>query len=207
MPTLSLIFKGQTLAFDLAKIDRDRLYGFVETETFTSDGEQCSRGVLAGDGHTLAGKGDTAIAYLSPDGSWRNRDELRSVDAKDGAAIVPVKSTFAFPVALEGKETTLDDYLGHAVRLVYELRHVELNAADFGALFDALLGGTIFKFPFSYRGGDFADPGFLLAGQDSVYLAVGTPCALDYARLQVTAPVVEDDAVEEEEDELDFSMV
>jgi hypothetical protein len=59
MPTLTLIFKGQTLAFDLAKIDRDRLYGYVETETVTADGEVCSRATLAGDGHTraLAGRG------------------------------------------------------------------------------------------------------------------------------------------------------
>jgi hypothetical protein len=211
MPTLTLIFKGQTLAFDLAKIDRDRLYGTVETETTTADGEVCCRATLAGDGRTLAGSGDTAIAYLSPDGSWRERGELRAVDATDGAAIVPVKSTFAFPVTLDGKETSLDDYLGHAVRLVYQLR-AEMpdgNGGKFDALLDALKEATIFKFPFSYRGGDLADPAFVLLGADGeIYLAVATPCALDYARLSDLARVAADeDLAEEEEEELDFSMV
>jgi len=211
MPTLTLIFQGQTLAFDLAKIDRDRLYGFVETETFDADGALCSRGVLAGDGHTLAGKGDTAIAYLSPDGSWRERSELRAVDATDGAAIVPVKSTFAFPVNLDGKETTLDDYLAYAIRLVYQLvaETPDGNGVKFDNFIAALESGTIFAFPFSYRGGDLADAGFLLSGADGgIYLAVGTPCALDYARLGDVVPIVDDeDDLAEDEEELDFSMV
>ena len=211
MPTLTLIFRGQSLAFELAKIDRERLYGSVETETRTPDGEVCSRAVLAGDGRTLAGKGDTAIAYLSPEGDWRERSDLRTVCATDGAAIVPVKSTFALPVTLEGKETALDDYLAHAVRLVYQLRTQtpDGNGVKFDALLDALKEASIFKFPFSYRGGDLADPAFVLLGADGeIYLCVATLCALDYARLADPAGVVADeDLAEEEEEELDFSMV
>jgi hypothetical protein len=69
MPTLTLIYDGKPLAFTLEKIDRDKLYGFVETQTLTTEGEVCSRATLCGDGHTLAVAGDVALAYLSPTGS------------------------------------------------------------------------------------------------------------------------------------------
>jgi hypothetical protein len=209
MPTLTLIFHGESLAFSLQKIDRDHLYGYVETETITADGELCSRAVLAADGHTLAGPGDTALAYLSPDGHWRDRAQLRAVDVH-GNPIVPVKSSFTFPVNLDGKQTTYDDYLVHSVRLVYRLvaEPTDSNGVRFDPLITELEKGTIFRFPFSYRGGDLADAGFVLSGADgNLYLAVATPCALDYAALDTPAAACDGEDDAEEEEELDFSLL
>ena len=72
MPTLTLIFRGESLAFELEKIDRDRLYGYVETETTDDAGQPCNRATLAGDGRKLAGPGDTALGYPPgiPRPSW-----------------------------------------------------------------------------------------------------------------------------------------
>jgi hypothetical protein len=210
MPTLTLIYEGKPLAFSLQKIDRAALYGYVESEAVNADGEVCSRALLAGDGHTIAGKGDTALAYLSPDGLWRERSELRSVDARDGAAIVPVKPTFAFPVNLEGKETCHDEYLNCMIRLVYRLQAEpdDGNGVKYDALLNDLLEGGMFRFPFSYRGGDLADDGFLLCGSDNeVYLAVGSRCHIEYASLAYNPLPDPDELDEEEEEELDFSMV
>jgi hypothetical protein len=208
MPTLTLIYEGKPLAFSLQKIDRAALYGYVESEAVNADGEVCSRALLAGDGHTIAGKGDTALAYLSPDGHWRERADLRSVDARDGAAIVPVKPTFAFPVNLDDKQTCLDEYLNCTVRLVYRLQAEPSGGIAAIGLLGELQRGMIFKFPFSYRGGDLADEGFLLAGSDDgIYLAVGFRCHIEYASLAYN-PLPDSDKFEEEEDEeLDFSMV
>src|SRR5262249_9044808 len=104
MPTLTLIFQGKELPFTLAKIDRDRLYGYVDRVATDEQGRPCTTALLAGDGRTLAGKGDTALAYLSPDGDWRERSELHAVDAADGSLVIPVKPTFAFPVNLDARE-------------------------------------------------------------------------------------------------------
>jgi hypothetical protein len=206
MPTLTLMFRGEQLSFTLEKIDRDKLYGYVETETLDTVGKPCERALLVGNGHTLAGKGDTAIAYLSPAGLWRERSKLRAVDV-NGAAIIPVKPTFAFPINLDGKETTLDDYLAHSVRLVYQL--VSEGDASPADLLAELKEGTILRFPFSYRGGDLADAGFLLLGADGgMYLCVSTPSAIDYATLDArAAPNEEEEAAEEEEELLDFSVL
>jgi hypothetical protein len=205
MPTLNLIFRGKTLSFSLEKIDRDKLYGYVEIETLDSAGKPCERALLAGDGHTLAGKGDTAIAYLSPAGLWRDRSQLRAVDV-NGVAIMPVKPTFASPVTLDGKETTLDDSLAHRVRLVYRL--VPDGDASPAELLAELEECTIFRFPFSYRGGDLADAGFLLLGADGgIYLCVSTPSAIDYIALDALATVGEEEEAAEEEELLDFSLL
>jgi len=208
MPTLTLQFQGQSLTFALEKIDRDRLYGYVDLETTDDAGQPCAPALLASDGHTLAGKGDTALAYLSPDGSWRERCELRAVDATDGTAIIPVKSTFALPVNLDdaSKRATLDDYLAHTIRLVYRL--ISEGEASPGPLLAELEEGAIFTFPFSYRGGDLASPAFVLAGSDGgIYLAVGAPCAIAYASLDATAAIAAEEEAPEEEEELDFALI
>ena len=210
MPTLRLVFQGQSLAFTLDKIDRDRLYGYVDKETTDDAGQVCSTALLAGDGHTLAGKGDTALAYLSPDGCWRDRSQLHAVDARDGALLVPVKSTFAFPVNLDdpSRIATLDVYLSCTIRLVYRLTHdVDADGRLATALCAALDAGSIFTFPFSYRGGDQAQTGFVLAGADGgIYLAVGQPCAFDYSTLDAV-PADDDELVEEDDEELDFALL
>src|SRR5262249_7245793 len=119
MPTLVLVHHDQPLAFALEKIDRDRLYGYIDVQTLDAAGQPCGRAALAADGHTLAGKGDTALAYLSPAGLWRRRDELRAVDPQ-GAPILPVKATFTCPVPLD-TEASIDDYLVHTIQFVYQL--------------------------------------------------------------------------------------
>ena len=47
MPTLTLIFRGEPLAFGLEKIDRDRLYGYVEHVATDDAGQVCSHALLA----------------------------------------------------------------------------------------------------------------------------------------------------------------
>jgi hypothetical protein len=217
MPTLTLSFAGEPLAFEIVKIDRDKLYGYVETETLDETGQVCTQALLTPDGHTVAGPGNIALAYWSPAGLWREKEELRSVDATDGSIIVPVKSTFAFPVNLDNpaKRATLDQVLDHAIRLVYRLipevgsQRSEVSAltSDFRPLTSALVQGTIFTFPFSYRGGDLASVGFVLLGSDGgIYLLVGNPVATEYVGLDAPASVAEEDIAEEEE-ELDFALI
>src|SRR5260221_701392 len=109
---LTVEFQGQAVNFTLEKVDRTKLYGYVETEVMDESGKRCELGTLAGDGRSIIGKGGTAIAYLSQDGLWRKKAELKPVDVH-GKVITPVKSTFDAPVALE-RQATIDDYLSHS---------------------------------------------------------------------------------------------
>lgn len=104
------------------------------------------------------------------------------------------------------RQASIDDYLSHNIHLVYRLEPEAENTA----LVDELKKGTIFQFPFSYRGGVEANAGFLLLGSDgNIFLCVGTPTAIDFIGLKAVAAVVPDEteAVPEEEELLDFSLV
>jgi hypothetical protein len=68
--------------------------------------------------------------------------------------------------------------------------------------------GTVFSFPYSYRGGLVADAGFLLLGEeDKVFLAVGNPAKLEFIGLQQAVAAEEDLISEEEADGMDFDMI
>jgi hypothetical protein len=197
-------FHGESVNFTLEKVDRSKLYGYVDTEVLDEAGKRCELATFAGNGHSIVGKGGTAIAYLSPSGHWRKRSELRAVDVH-GQVITPVKSTFDAPVKLEAK-ATVDEFLSHNINLIYRLTPDE----DHAALKKELQDGTIFHFPFSYRGGLEASAGFLLQGSDgNIFLCVGTPTAIEYVGLKATAAIVTEDepAPAEEDDLLDFSVV
>lgn len=200
---LSLDLNGQVFDLHLEKVDRTKLYGFVETEVQDEAGKKCEVGTLTGDGHSIVGRGGSALAYLSPDGLWRKKTDLKPVDLS-GQPIPPVKSTFDTLVNLD-KKVTIDEYLSHNIHLIYRLT-ADNEPTD---LIEELKKGTIFQFPFSYRGGVEASAAFLLLGSDgNVFLCVGSPTRIEFIGLKATAPIVAEDAAEvEEEDLLDFRIV
>lgn len=203
-------FRGGQVSFAIQKVDRTKLYGYVDTEVVDEGGRACEVGTLLGDGHSVVGKGGTGIAYLSPDGLWRKKADLRPVD-RDGKPIPTAKSTFDTVVPLSDA-ATIEDYLSHNVYLIYLLTHEQpqgMAPQSIEELAEDLRAGTIYRFPFSYRGGVSATVGFLLAGSDgNLFLCVGVPTVIEYVGLKAAAAVVVDPGDEAAEDEsLDFSMV
>jgi hypothetical protein len=199
---LVFAFGNANLALDPVKIDRSVLYGFKEVEVLDEHGQRCELATLADDGQTIVGRGGVTYAYLAPDGAWCEKGGLKPVDP-EGREIQPVPSSFSAAVPLVEK-ATLEEYLSHNVRSVY-LMHSEPDAAE---LLAELQGGTIFKFPYSFRGGLEADAGFLLAGADgNAYLAVATPTRIEFVGLPQSAGLAEEESAEDEADLLDFDMI
>ena len=200
---LSVEFHGEVFVLDLEKVDRTKLYGYVESEVLDENGKRCEIGTLTGDGHSIVGKGGTALAYLSPDGLWRKKTELQPVD-RQGDLIPPVKSTFDATVPLD-RTVSIDDFLTHNIHLLYRLKAEQEPAALMGEL----KKGTIFQFPFSYRGGVEASAGFLLLGSDgNVFLLVGTATDIEFIGLKSPVAIVDaNDTSADDDDLLDFSMV
>jgi hypothetical protein len=202
-----LIFqwRDRQISFNMAKVDRARLYGFKETEVLDNKGERCILATLAQDGQTIVGRGGAAFGNLTVDGTWIEKGELRPVDPT-GQTLQPVPSSFASPIPLS-EVATAEDYLDCAVRAVYLMETTD----EIGPLADELKQGTIYRFPYSFRGGLEPDLGFLLANSEGkVFCAIGKAAKVEFLGLAQAAAAVEDEEMsgdEEEADAMDFSMM
>lgn len=199
-------FDGQPLTFEMNKVDRTKLYGFKELEVLDESGERCELTTLAGDGKTLIGKGGTGLAHLTVDGDWVEKSALKPVDL-DSNPITPVKSSFSAPIVLDG-EISIDEYLNHNVRLIYQLDWQTENEA----FLEKLKSGSIFKFAYSFRGGLEADSGFLLMNDDEeVFFLVGDETSVTFKGLQQAAPVAGEQKDQDDADDagglMDFGMI
>ena len=202
---LTFHFNDQEFACSIKKVDRTKLYGSVQLEVLDESGHACVLATLANDGKTLIPVGGTALAYVSPDGNWCEKDTLKPVDL-DGNEIEPVTSTFKTTTDLV-REATHEEYLSHNIRLLYLLDTVE---GEFPAdLVKQLKEGKIYEFDFSYRGGLEADAAFIVAGQgDEIWMAVGKPTNIQFIGYeQVAAVTIDEDESDDEVDELmDFGL-
>ncbi len=203
---LQFQFGSSEFSCAVSKVDRTKLYGSVQLEVLDENGRKCDLATLAGDGKTLIPSGGTALAYLSPDGLWRDKKDLTPVDL-DGDEITEVTSTFKVSTDLT-KKASYEDYFSHNIRLIYELQTVDEDVfpPDFVA---ELNDGAIYTFPFSYRGGLEADAAFILAGPDgTIWMTVGKQTKIHFVGVEESGAVAEEEEgpAEEEEDGLDFGF-
>ncbi len=197
---LVLQFEGEESACHLAKVDRSKLYGYVEKEVMDENEGPCQLVTLASDGKTLIGSGGTTFAYFDPDGLWCDKSDLQPVDM-DGEPITQAASSFRAPIEL-GDEVSPEDYLSYNIRSVYVLDSPEGFSAK---LVEALEAGRIFQFPFSYRGGLDPDEGFLFRDSaGTIWLAIGKQAAIRLIGLAEVGAAVEQPEAEFEDDELDL---
>jgi hypothetical protein len=99
---------------------------------------------------------------------------------------------------------SIEEYLSHDIRSIYQINSEE----DFSMLCEELKKGTIFQFPYSFRGGLEPDAGFLLMAADGTpFLAIGSPTKLEFVGFEQTAGITESEESVEEEEAVDFGMM
>ena len=199
-----LVFQygGRELSFALNKVDRAALYGHKEVEVRNEDGKVCELATLADDGRTVVGRGGTGLAYISADREWCDKANLKPIGL-EGNEITPVGSSFGAPIPLV-KKASVNDYLDHKIRLVYHLTSED----DVSQLLEDLNRGTIFSFPYSYRGGLQADAAFLLvADGGKAFMVVGNRVEMQFLGLQQVGALTEDEGDDDETDLMDFDMM
>ena len=192
------------LAFGLEKIDRKRLYGFVDTEVLDGTGRPCELAILASDGRTLVGRGGSSLMMLDADGKYAARGDLAPV-RDTGEPVSRVPSSFDAPIALHAR-ATIDDLLSHNIKSVYALTP-PMGATE---LLQELRQGFVYTFPFSYRGGLDPDVGFLLVNADGApFLLLGKPTQFQFVSLAQVESAEEDSVPEadEDSDDMDFAMM
>ena len=199
---LVLKFDGTDIVCSPEKVDRTKLYGFIDVEALDTKGRKCQLATVAEDGRTIVGAGGSAFAQLSPDGEWLDKSKLKAVD-REGKPVTPVESSYSAPVAVT-KTATIEEYLSHNIKGVYLL-----NPESAGALLAELKKGTIYTFPYSFRGGLEADVGFILATPEGTpFFCVGQPTSLHFVGLeQANAAAEEDGEAGAEDASVDFGMM
>ncbi|MCP5496339.1 MAG: hypothetical protein H7A23_17470 [Leptospiraceae bacterium] len=199
---LAVEFDKKQFVFQLQKIDRSQLYGFKDIETLDEEGKPCNLATIAEDGRTMIGSGGVSIAYLTSDGEWRDKSELKPVDTH-GNEVKPVPSTFKTTSVLE--PVSINEYLSYNIRSVY-LVQSENNIDE---LAKNLKSGTIYSFPFSFRESLDASSAFLVASEDGdIFLTVGKKTDIQYIGFEQFSDIeTEESEAEEEDNEMDFGMM
>jgi len=202
MPSMTFAHGDETFELRFTKVDRSKLYGRVGLEALDENEDRCGLVTMSSDGKTLIPSGGTAFGYVSPDGKWRKKSELKPFNL-DGEEIEPVKSTLKETTQLSN-EASIEDYLSHKLRLAYIL---EGDMPE--GLPAELAKGTIYRFPFSYRGGLTADTGFVLGGRDdTVWMIIGQPARITYVGFEAAVQSVpEDEEAGELDDLMDFGIM
>ncbi|MEE9348347.1 MAG: hypothetical protein V3U82_09125 [Robiginitomaculum sp.] len=204
---LDFNFGEDSFTLAIHKVDRSKLYGRVATETFDAHDKKCTLATLARDGRTIIPYGGTASGYVNTEGLWVTREELVPID-RDGNSVDEVASSFSAPTRIEN-EIDIETFLDHPIRLSYRLSmETDISAP----LMEKLKAGAIYQFPFSYRGGIYSDPAFLLADGEQLWMLIGQKSEIEFVGFEQAAicaaraqELGEDDSGET--DPFDFDML
>ena len=186
----------------LTKIDRDKVYGYVEEIVSDKNGDACLSASLLDDGSTVILSGATALTTVGPDNNELDKAGLSAVYLNNKpASLVP--SSFDQDVALQ--ECSLDDLFNLEVTAVYQLSFDD--AAQKQTLISTLSAGKLFRFIFNYRADYEGSDAILLSSSTEIFALTGNYLAFEYLNKSaiVTADAESDAGVDESS--MDFGML
>ena len=197
--TLNFRIGGRSLDLAPQKVERKKLYGWTELRVTTPDGLLCRQAGLDESGQIIIPKGATKIGILGEGGEWLERSELITVHS-DGSEVIEVASSFDAPIELIQKASA-EELLNLRVSTVYQLSGDQTDELN------ALLGGNIYSFAFSYKGGYESLKAFILTNGTTPYIIAGEEITFELIGLNEQGVIEELDDFDIEDDELDFSMM
>jgi len=204
---LEFLFGESTFICAIEKVDRSKVYGHVSTKVYDANDKPCELATIARDGRTIIPFGGTASGYVNTEGLWIDRDDLIPIN-RDGNKIDEVPSSFKAPISIE-KEVSIEEFLDHPIRLSYLLK-AKTNLDP--QLYAQLKQGKIYSFPFSYRGGVYYDPAFMLTdNEENLWMLIGHKSDIEYLSFEqaaiCSARAADEAEDEDENDAFDFDML
>jgi len=190
-------------AASLTKIDRDKVYGFIDEKVNDDNGNPCILGSLLDDGRTLVLNGATAIKTVDTSFNELDKAELKVV-YQDGKDAVLVPSSYEGEVNLT--ETTSDDLFNLEITSVYQLDFEDLAVKT--SVNDFLADGKVFRFVFNYRADYEGADAILISNPAGIFALTGR--IIDFSYLENKLMKVTENLVEEtieEDEEIDFGML
>ena len=179
------------------KLERKKIYGWTDTVATDRSGEVCSSAYLSPDDALIIPSGGLKQATVNEEGRWVEKSELVAYSEDGSKALPTIASSFDAPIELKKKATT-EEFLDNDWESVYQLVNPDLAAA---------VGDDIYKFDFCYRGGTNHNEAYLMATSAGLFLFAGDRQEFPLVALADETTIDDtEEPVEEEIDELDFSM-
>lgn len=195
-----LIFKLGGSDYNAApvKLERKKIYGWTSIVATDRTGDVCSSVYLSPDDSLIIPSGGLKQATVDSNGRWVEKSELTAYSADGTEALPVVPSSFDAPIELNTKATP-EEFLDNDWESVYQLTNPDLAAA---------VGNDIYKFEFSYRGGNNLNDAYLMNTPGGLFLFAGDKQEFPLVSLAEETTIDDNEPVEEEAsiDELDFSM-
>ena len=198
--TLSFDLGGLQFQVQVTKVDRKKVYGWVNHKAVNATGQPCYLGSLSRDGMNIFSPGCFEMGHLDADGNWVERREMDAVD-ESGALLQKHPSSFQQTISLN-QTVDMDTYLQVTVKAVYQLQASAEMSAHVGA------ADGFYHFPYNYTASYTPDEGFLVPSGDALFLVVGEDNGYTFVGpTQVAAPPeMGEDEDGDDADDIDFGM-
>jgi len=186
------------------KVDRDKVYGYIEESISDANGEICLTGNLLDDGSTIILSGATALKTVDFNNNEVDKKSLKAVymDGKD-ATLIP--SSYDGEVKLE--LAIADDLYNLEVTAVYQLDFENLSVAKNDVL-TYFEGEKYYRFVFNYRADYEGADAIMLATESDVFVLIGRMLSFEYLENKNKPVVIEEEVTTgNEEDNIDFGML
>lgn len=194
----------KTFQAAINKVDRDKVYGYIEESVSDANGEPCLTGSLMDDGSTIIMSGATALKTVDSNNNEVDKKSLKAV-YMDGKEAVLIPSSYEHEVKLDNANA--DDLYNLEVTAVYQLDFENLNVSKTEVLkyFD---GDIYYRFVFNYRADYEGADAIMLATENDIFILTGRMLSFQYLENK-NQPVTIDETSEpvNEEDNMDFGML
>ena len=199
-----LLFKIDNQVYDLEplKLDRKKLYGWVDKVVLDNNDNECKSLSLYPEMSMIIPSGGVGLGSISHDGTWVEKSDMVYVQ-EDGSPAKLVPSSYDGEIDLN-TSVSLELFLEHNITSVYSLQGEENHPNFVKAIQD---NKEIFTFEFNYRADYEGDPAFVIENGGEVFILVGKKIEFEFIGLHETAELDDEEDSEESEDEFDFSMM
>lgn len=192
---LTFSLAGTEYASAPVKLERKKIYGWSTLVATDRAGDVCDTAYLSVNDALVIPSGGFKQGIVDDEGRWVEKSELVAYD-KEGKEMKSYASSFDAAIELK-KKVNVEEFLDNNWESVYQLVNEELAAA---------VGNDIYKFDFSYRGGTNHNDGYLMNTPGGLFLFAGDKQEFPLVGLEDLSTIDETEEMEEEIDELDFSM-
>ena len=186
----------------LTKVDRDKVYGFIELKVKDDSAKPCILGSILDDGKTLILNGSTALKTVDAKYNELDKKQLKVVYQNDEDAIL-VPSSFDGEVKLS--QASFDDLFNLEISSVYQLEFEDSSTLKSAS--DHLANGKLFRFIFNYRADYEGADAILISNSEGVFALTGRIIEFPFLDNQLSNSVESlfEETVEDEE--MDFGML